>query len=133
MSDEVPFQPPFERLAVLGLGLLGGSVAAAAKRRGLAREIVGAARRKAPLERALAAGIVDRVASPRDAVIGADFVVLGTPVGTMPRVIADVVAYNVTNRRYTEWGGLSTFSPRIGYFPSPDRHYLAGLQIEYRL
>ena len=35
--------PPFEKLAVLGLGLLGGSVAAAAKQRGLAREIVGAA------------------------------------------------------------------------------------------
>lgn len=86
MSDDVPFR----RLAVLGLGLLGGSVAAAAKRRGLAREVVGAARRRAPLERALAAGIVDRVASPREAVEGADFVVLGTPVGTMPRVLTDV-------------------------------------------
>lgn len=81
---------PFERLAVLGLGLLGGSVAAAAKQRGLAREVVGAARRSAPLERALAAGIVDSVASPRDAVVGADFVVLGTPVGSMNQLVSDV-------------------------------------------
>jgi cyclohexadieny/prephenate dehydrogenase len=80
---------PFRKLAVLGLGLLGGSVAAAAKARGLAREVVGAARRPAPLERALSAGIVDSVASPREAVEGADFVVLGTPVGSMPRVLAD--------------------------------------------
>ncbi len=35
-------QPPFEKLAVLGLGLLGGSVAAAAKERGLAQHVVGA-------------------------------------------------------------------------------------------
>jgi cyclohexadieny/prephenate dehydrogenase len=84
--------PPFKRLAVLGLGLLGGSVAAAARQRGLAREIVGAARRRGPLDRALAAGIVDAVASPADAVVGADFVVLGTPVGSMPIVVADVAS-----------------------------------------
>ncbi|MFK7897450.1 MAG: prephenate dehydrogenase [Myxococcota bacterium] len=81
---------PFERMAVLGLGLLGGSVAAAAKEHGLAKEVVGAARRQAPLDRALAAGIVDSVASPVEAVQGADFVILGTPVGSMPKVLADV-------------------------------------------
>ena len=84
--------PTFEKLAVLGLGLLGGSVAAAAKQRGLAREVVGAARRSGPLERAQAAGIVDSVASPAEAVVGADFVVLGTPVGSMPKLVADVAS-----------------------------------------
>jgi cyclohexadieny/prephenate dehydrogenase len=79
---------PFDRLAVIGLGLLGGSVAAAAKQRGLAREVVGAARRRAPLDRALAAGIVDTVAEPADAVEGADLVVLGTPVGSMAPLVA---------------------------------------------
>ena len=83
---------PFERLAVLGLGLLGGSVAAAAKERGLAREVVGAARRREPLERALAAGIVDSVATPAEAVLGADLVVLGTPVGSMSRVLSEVAS-----------------------------------------
>jgi cyclohexadieny/prephenate dehydrogenase len=81
---------PFQRLAVLGLGLLGGSVAAAAKERGIALDVVGAARRPAPLERALAAGIVDSVASPADAVVGADLVVLGTPVGSMAQVLWDI-------------------------------------------
>lgn len=82
--------PSFEKLAVLGLGLLGGSVAAAAKQRGLADEVVGAARRTGPLERARAAGIVDSVASPLEAVVGADFVVLATPVGSMPKLVAEV-------------------------------------------
>lgn len=84
---------PFQRLAVLGLGLLGGSVAAAAKERGLALDVVGAARRPAPLERALAAGIVDSVASPAEAVVGADLVVLGTPVGAMAQVLSDIRAH----------------------------------------
>lgn len=81
---------PFDRVAVLGLGLLGGSLAAAARERGLAREVVGAARRKGPLDRALAAGLVDAVAAPADAVVGADLVVLGTPVGSMGAVLTDV-------------------------------------------
>jgi cyclohexadieny/prephenate dehydrogenase len=82
--------PPFKKLAVLGLGLLGGSVAAGAKQRRLAAEVVGAARRQGPLERARESGIVDSIASPRDAVVGADLVVLGTPVGSMANVIAEV-------------------------------------------
>jgi cyclohexadieny/prephenate dehydrogenase len=81
---------PFKRIAVLGLGLLGGSVAKAARERGLAGEVVGAARRTAPLARALETGVVDAIASPAEAVIGADLVVLGTPVGTMGRIVAEV-------------------------------------------
>src|SRR4029450_6232368 len=33
------------------------------------------------------------------------------------------VAYNVTDRKYAEFGGVSTFSPRVGFFPSPERNY----------
>jgi cyclohexadieny/prephenate dehydrogenase len=79
-------------MAVLGLGLLGGSVAKAARERGLAKVVVGAARRQAPLDRALAAGLVDEIARPEDAVVGADFVLLGTPVGSMAAVVDSVVA-----------------------------------------
>ncbi len=46
--------PPVERLAVVGLGLLGGSVALAARRRGAAHCVVGATRRADVRERALA-------------------------------------------------------------------------------
>jgi cyclohexadieny/prephenate dehydrogenase len=97
---------PFKRLAVLGLGLLGGSVAAAAKLHGLAEEVVGAARRQAPLDRALAAGIVDSVASPVEAVRGADFVILGTPVGSMPQVLADVAPHLAPGTLVTDVGSV---------------------------
>ena len=82
--------PAFQKLAVVGLGLLGGSVAVAARSRGLVREVVGAARRQAPLRFALEAGLVDSVATPAEAVVGADLVVLGTPVGSMARVVAEI-------------------------------------------
>lgn len=44
----------------------------------------------------------------------------------------DATAYNVTNRRYTEFGGKSTFSPRVGFYPSPDRHYIVGASVEFK-
>ncbi len=40
--------------------------------------------------------------------------------------------YNFTNRRYTEFGGVSTFSGVPGFFPSPDRHYWVGIEIALR-
>ena len=51
----------FQRMAIVGLGLLGGSVAAAARERGVADVIVGSARRRAPLERALSRGTIDEI------------------------------------------------------------------------
>jgi iron complex outermembrane receptor protein len=40
------------------------------------------------------------------------------------------VARNLTNRHYAEWGGLSAFSG-VGYFPSPERNYSAGVRVTY--
>jgi cyclohexadieny/prephenate dehydrogenase len=76
--------PAFERLAVLGLGLLGGSVAWAARERGVARVVVGCGRRPEPLRAAQSRGLVDRCTTdPAEAVAGADLVVLAAPVGSM--------------------------------------------------
>ena len=84
---------PFRRMAVLGLGLLGGSVAAAARERGVCADVVGYARRPEPLVLARERGFVDAVFDRADgaaaAVEGADLVVLATPVGAMPAVVAD--------------------------------------------
>ncbi len=79
---------PIERLTVLGLGLLGGSVAWAARERGLAQEVVGCGRREAPLREARSRGLVDRIeVDPAAAVLGAELVVLATPVGSMAGVL----------------------------------------------
>jgi len=73
----------FERIAVLGLGLLGGSVALAARERGAARSVVGTGRRREALEEAARRGVIDASASVERAVDAADLVVLATPVTAM--------------------------------------------------
>jgi prephenate dehydrogenase len=73
----------FDRLAVIGVGLVGGSLAAAAKERDAACRVVGCGRSTASLQLALSNGVVDEGTTDiREAVAGADLVVLAGPVGT---------------------------------------------------
>ena len=70
-----------QTLAIVGVGLLGGSVAKAARAAALARTVVGVGRDAARLERALRDGALDRATTDLDAgVRGADFVLLAAPV-----------------------------------------------------
>jgi prephenate dehydrogenase len=79
------------RLAILGLGLLGGSVAKAARAEGLAREIVAVGRRRESLEPARQEGVVDRItADVAEGVAGCDFCVLATPVATLTSLLREV-------------------------------------------
>src|SRR5262249_18077892 len=75
------------RLAVVGVGLLGGAVALAARANGVAREIVGVGRDRQRLEGPLRAGLVDRIATDVAAgVDGADCVVLAATVSANERL-----------------------------------------------
>jgi cyclohexadieny/prephenate dehydrogenase len=76
-------EPLFKRLAFLGIGLIGSSVARIARQRGdLAAEIVVNARTQKTLDRVMELGIADRVEiDPAKAVEGADCVMLCAPVG----------------------------------------------------
>lgn len=71
----------FARVAVLGLGLMGGSLGIALREKGLAASIAGYDATPGTAERAIARGaITDAYSSPIEAVAGADIVVLATPV-----------------------------------------------------
>ena len=76
-------EPVFRRLALIGIGLIGSSVARIAKQRGdLAAEVVANARSQATLDRVRELGIADRAElDPARAVAGADCVMLCAPVG----------------------------------------------------
>ncbi|MGB1547620.1 MAG: prephenate/arogenate dehydrogenase family protein [Alphaproteobacteria bacterium] len=75
--------PLFGSVAIIGLGLIGSSLARVIKRDGLAGEIIGCARSQATRDKAMELGFVDRVEEDAaKAVKNADLVVICTPIGT---------------------------------------------------
>ncbi len=79
--------PIYERIALIGLGLIASSMCRAMQRGGLAGEIVGTARSAGTRDAARRIGLCDRVTdSAAEAVEGADLVVLCVPVGAMEAV-----------------------------------------------
>lgn len=82
---------PFDRVAVIGVGLIGGSFALALKAAGLCRHVVGAGRSPGNLQRALQRGAIDAVASSAtQAAQGADLVLVATPVAQHREVFAAI-------------------------------------------
>jgi cyclohexadieny/prephenate dehydrogenase len=86
-------EPLFKRLVLVGIGLIGSSVARIAmERRELAAEVVANARTQATLDRVMQLGIADRVElDPAKAVVGADCVMLCAPVGAYA-ALAEAIA-----------------------------------------
>ena len=79
---------PFDHVSIVGVGLLGGSLAKAMRKLGLAKSLVGYGRNKANLEEAKNLGIIDHVASDiQSAVKDADLIVLCSPVRAMGQLI----------------------------------------------
>src|SRR5260221_14461813 len=78
-------------LAVIGVGLIGGSFALALRRAGAVTTMVGFDRDGGALERAAALGVIDTVAgSASEAAKGADLVVVAVPVRAIGSVLHDV-------------------------------------------
>lgn len=79
-----------ERLCVVGVGLIGGSIAKAARERMLCQEIIGVDADGDNLRKALDLGVIDRGLAPAQlgrAARDADWVMLATPVGALPGVL----------------------------------------------
>ena len=80
------------KLAVVGTGLIGASVALAAKRAGAVERVSGWDADEAALAAAVERGAVDdAAASAEDAVAGADLVVVAAPIAQLPRMVAAVL------------------------------------------
>ncbi len=74
----------FRKAAIIGVGLIGGSLGKAMKKKQLAREICGVSRRKEALEEAVKSGSIDHGTHDiKKAVVNADLVVLAAPVNTV--------------------------------------------------
>jgi cyclohexadieny/prephenate dehydrogenase len=81
----------YDKVALIGVGLIGGSIALAARRAGLAREIVGYARTETTRARAREIGFCDAILdTPEAAAANADLVILCTPVGALGEAAAQI-------------------------------------------
>lgn len=102
-----PMTPLFTHAAVLGLGMIGGSVLAAGRARGLFGRATGADPDPAARAGALAAGLVEAVtASAAEAASGADLLVLATPVEVMEAVAREAVPRLAPGALVTDVGSV---------------------------
>lgn len=119
-------EPVVERVAVVGLGLLGGSIAAAARARRAAAQVVGVARHRETAAAALRLGFVDEATHDiARGVAGAQLVVLATPLGAMPELLRRAAPHLAEGCVVTDVGsakgGLGETLP--GLLP-PGAHYV---------
>jgi prephenate dehydrogenase len=95
------------RLAVIGVGLIGGSLARALRAAGAVGEVVGCGRSAVNLERALALGVIDRYShDPAEAVAGADMVFLAVPLGAMAATFSTIQGRLADDAVLTDGGSV---------------------------
>ncbi len=97
----------YERVALIGLGLIASSMFWAIKRSGLAGEVTGYARSAETRDTARRIGLCDRVCdTAAEAVAGADLVVLCVPVGAMGQVAAEIAPHLAAGATVSDVGSV---------------------------
>ena len=128
--------PEFGKVVVFGVGLIGGSFALALKAAEQVEEGVGFGRSLGTLTQALDLGIIDRVgANAGQEVADADLVLIATPVGQMPEIMARIAPYLGPETVVTDGGSTKSdvaavargaFGERVGQFVPA--HPIAGAE-----
>jgi prephenate dehydrogenase len=96
-----------KQLTIIGVGLIGGSLARALRAAGYVQEIVGVGRSLANLQQAVALGVVDRIETSLSRAAGeADMLVLASPVGAMPEVFAAIAPHLSAKTVITDVGSV---------------------------
>ena len=97
----------YQKVALIGLGLIASSMAHAMRAKGLAGQIVGHAKSAETRAVALEIGLCDHVyATAAEAVAGADLVVLAVPVGAMAAIAAEIGPHLAAGATVTDVGSV---------------------------
>lgn len=97
----------YERVALIGLGLIAGSMARAMRRHGLAGEIIGTARSSETRDIVRELGFCNRVVDSAGAAVkGADLVVLAVPMGAMEAVAREIAPHLEPGATVTDVGSV---------------------------
>ncbi|MBY5854601.1 prephenate/arogenate dehydrogenase family protein [Rhizobium ruizarguesonis] len=118
----------FDRIALIGIGLIGSSLAYDIRRLGLAREIVVATRSPDTLKRAEELGLGDRyTTSSQDAVKDADLVIVSVPVGASESVAKEISGSLKPGAIVTDVGSTkaSVIAQMLPHMPA-DVHFIPG-------
>lgn len=111
-------------MCIVGVGLIGGSIARASRKNNLCGEIVGVGRRESTLKKAVELGIIDDYElSLSKAVEGADLVVICSPVGSFELLFDELKSVWSDSCLYTDVGStkesiVSDLQQVFGYLPS---------------
>jgi prephenate dehydrogenase len=83
-----------ERLAIIGVGLIGSSLALALKQAGQVKQVCGYGRNPENLKRAISLGVIDEACDSLKATVeGADMVVVAVPLGAMSSVFSEILPW----------------------------------------
>lgn len=117
---------PIRRMAVLGVGLMGGSLALAARRRARVLDVRGYDEDPRALEQAFSAGVITRpCSSVAEAAAGADLVVVCAPVRGIPGLVREALSADPAPRLVTDIGSTKT-AIVSGLSPADRRRFIGG-------
>jgi cyclohexadieny/prephenate dehydrogenase len=111
----------FEKVCIVGLGLIGGSIGLAIKRLNTSNQITGYARSNSTLERAIELGLVDSVKDNlEEAVNNSDLVILATPLSTFRELVEEMSPFLKKGCIITDTGSakLSVIEELKGILPN---------------
>ena len=97
------------KIAIFGVGLIGGSFALALKNKGVVAEVMGVGRRRETLERAKSLGLIDSIAETiQQAVAGADLVLIAAPVAQTGSLLAAIAPHLSADTVVTDAGSTKS-------------------------
>lgn len=100
----------FKKMAVIGVGLIGGSLARILREKGAVGEVVGIGRGEANLKKGVELGVLDSYTTiAAEGVKGADLVFIATPVCTIPKVVAEIAPHLAPGCIVTDGGSVKEF------------------------
>ena len=91
MDKELIMSDMHTTVGIIGLGLIGGSMAIDLKRRGFAQTVLGVEKDPVSAQAALTIGLVDRVVPYEECIEKADIIVVAVPVGAAVKLVPDIL------------------------------------------